>query len=92
MTVDEFVLQKPPTSTDPNSFQRAACNSFNINQLETANFNSFQYELESGSGPGGRRFKSSLPDHLFSATYSRLEKIKTDPLGLGPGALASGCA
>ena len=41
-----------------------------------------------GSGPGGRRFKSSLPDHLVSATYSHLEEIKTDPLGLGPGALA----
>src|SRR5208282_4002965 len=24
------------------------------------------------SGPGGRRFKSSLPDHLFSRTFSRL--------------------
>jgi hypothetical protein len=42
-----------------------------------------------GSGPGGRRFKSSLPDHLFSATYCHLEKIETDRLGFGPGALAS---
>src|SRR5262245_6197792 len=30
-----------------------------------------------GSGPGGQRFKSSLPDHLFSSRYapSKLRKI-----------------
>src|SRR5216684_1790383 len=28
-------------------------------------FNSDQQPLESGSGPGGRRFKSSLPDQSF---------------------------
>src|SRR5260370_31221209 len=30
-------------------------------------FNSDQQPLESGSGPGGRRFKSSLPDQSFQA-------------------------
>ena len=29
-----------------------------------------------GSGPGGRRFKSSLPDHLLSATYTPLKSRK----------------
>src|SRR2546422_3518490 len=28
------------------------------------------------SGPGGRRFKSSLPDHLFSAIYNRVKKCE----------------
>jgi hypothetical protein len=33
--------------------------------LESTEFYRFQQALESGSGPGGRRFKSSLPDQLF---------------------------
>ena len=41
-----------------------------------------------GSGPGGRRFKSSLPDQLFSTTYSSRRSSKTDPPGFAPGALA----
>jgi hypothetical protein len=43
-----------------NSIQRTMCNGFNINHLETTNFNSFQYEMESGSGPGGRPQGSPL--------------------------------
>jgi hypothetical protein len=34
-----------------------------------------------GSGPGGRRFKSSLPDHLFSATYADSEVLKIPAVG-----------
>jgi hypothetical protein len=60
-------LRKPPISIKKSSFQQAACNSFNINRLETINFNKFQYVLECGSGPGGRRFKSSLPDQSKSS-------------------------
>jgi len=30
--------------------------------------------FESGSGPGGRRFKSSLPDHFNSITYNFVEE------------------
>jgi len=41
-TVDDFVLRKPPTSANRTSFQRAARNGFNINQLQTANFNRLQ--------------------------------------------------
>jgi hypothetical protein len=65
-TVDDFVLKKPLISINRNSFQHAGANRFNISHLETTNFNRLQYGLESGSGPGGRRFKSSLPDHSFS--------------------------
>src|SRR5579859_4908341 len=70
-TVDDFVLRKLATSTNRNSFQRAARNGVNINQLRTTNFNRFQYALESGSGPGGRRFKSSLPAQFFSIACVR---------------------
>jgi hypothetical protein len=52
----------------------------------------FKRGVLASSGPGGRRFKSPLPDHFFSATYSHLQKIKTDPLGIGPGARAAGYA
>jgi hypothetical protein len=41
-TVDDFVLRKPPTSINRNSFQQAARNKFNINQLETTDFNKLQ--------------------------------------------------
>jgi hypothetical protein len=34
-----------------------------------------------GSGPGGRRFKSSLPDHLFSARYTHAEALKIPAVG-----------
>jgi hypothetical protein len=60
-------LRKPPTSSKINSLQRPARNKLNINHLKTASFSRFQYGLESGSGPGGRRFKSSLPDQSFQA-------------------------
>jgi hypothetical protein len=39
---DDFVLRKPPTSTNSNRVQQAACNRFNINHLETTDFNKFQ--------------------------------------------------
>ncbi|SRR5229473_4510531 len=55
-------------STDFNSFQRLGRNRFNSNRLETQKFYKFQKAMESGSGPGGRRFKSSLPDQFFSTT------------------------
>jgi len=34
-----------------------------------------------GSGPGGRRFKSSLPDHLFSITYHPFLTSKNPVVG-----------
>jgi hypothetical protein len=39
---DDFVLRKPPTSTNRNSLQQAARNRFNINHLRTTDFNRFQ--------------------------------------------------
>src|SRR6266436_8855628 len=40
-------------------------NSCNTNHLPATEFNRVQQSPESGSGPGGRRFKSSLPDQSF---------------------------
>src|SRR5579859_6686696 len=34
-----------------------------------------------GSGPGGRRFKSSLPDHLFSSRYTPSKSLKIPAVG-----------
>src|SRR5436305_10817646 len=72
---------QPLVSIKPNSFQQTAHNRFNINHLRTTNFHKLQYHLHSGSGPGGRRFKSSLPDHLFSATYKPSEVLKNPAVG-----------
>src|SRR6266481_1721557 len=74
-------LSEPPISTKSSRFQRTARNRFNINHLEAINFSRFQYRLQSGSGPGGRRFKSSLPDHLFPATYANSEVVKNPAVG-----------
>jgi hypothetical protein len=40
-----------------------------------------------GSGPGGRRFESSLPDQLFSITYSFFRYHK-EPLGISHAAIS----
>jgi hypothetical protein len=42
------------------------CGAPQTQRLQSAEFNSVQQWLESGSGPGGRRLKSSLPDQSFS--------------------------
>ena len=51
--------------------QTAGHNTFNSNHLRPTRFNRYQQVLESGSGPGGRRFKSSLPDQSFQAHKQR---------------------
>jgi hypothetical protein len=89
ISVDDFVLRKPSASIDHNSFQQAARNRFNINRLRTSNFHNFQYDSESGSGPGGRRFKSSLPDHLFSSRYKPSEVLKIPAVGKNATVLTS---
>jgi hypothetical protein len=42
-----------------------------------------------GSGPGGRRFKSSLPDHLFSSRYTPSEFRKIPAVGKNATVLTS---
>src|SRR5712692_5396061 len=58
-------LRKHTETTRNNRFQLVAGKAFNSKYLETTNLNTSQQGLESGSGPGGRRFKSSRPDHSF---------------------------
>jgi hypothetical protein len=50
--------------------QGGGCNAFSTNRLRPTESNRNPSAMESGSGPGGRRFKSSLPDHIFSNTNS----------------------
>src|ERR1043165_3902202 len=42
-----------------------------------------------GSGPGGRRFKSSLPDHLFSTRYKPSEALEIPAVGKNATGLTS---
>src|ERR1051326_1756860 len=42
-----------------------------------------------GSGPGGRRFKSSLPDHLFSSSYAPSKSSKIPAVGKNATVLTS---
>ena len=44
------------------------------NELESPNFSRFQQRLDSGSGPGGRRFKSSLPDQIFPSALTPIKR------------------
>ena len=39
----------------------------------------WSFEVQS-SGPGGRRFKSSLPDHSFSFTINDLRSLRGFPI------------
>ena len=55
----------PVTSTRFNRVQQAGRKRFNKNHLETTGFHRFQQALSPGSGPGGRWFKSTRPDHFF---------------------------
>jgi hypothetical protein len=57
----------------------AARNRLNGNHLPTARFTDFLPMLESGSGPWGRRFKSSRPDHYFE-TNTNFFKIAENRL------------
>lgn len=60
-----------------------------INHLGAINFSRFQYGLESGSGPGDRRLKSSLPDHLSSIGYTPSESRKIPAVGKNATVLTS---
>jgi hypothetical protein len=65
--VDDFVAAGAHEFNRIQQRSRSAHKDFNANHLQTTKLREFQQAPESGSGPGGRRFKSSLPDHLFQA-------------------------
>ena len=58
------------SSTGFNRVQQADRKRFNKNHLESTKFYRVQQGLASGSGPGGRRFKSSRPDHSIHGVIS----------------------
>src|SRR5438874_13469503 len=51
-----------------------------MNQLETTRFCKFRRAFEPGSGPGGRRFKSSLPDQSIPLTTKHYEIRPSAPV------------
>src|SRR5208282_3148713 len=55
-----------PDSTGFNGLQQVHRKPFNTNHLESTRIHRFQQGLESGSGPGGRWFKSTRPDQISS--------------------------
>src|ERR1051326_6167154 len=65
---------EPATSTNFNSFQRAACNRFNMKHLATSHFNEFQYEVESGSGPGA--LPGTPPGSSLDSTAEKFRVLK----------------
>jgi len=62
--VDDFVAARAQDFNKVQQDKALSRKRFNINRLPTTKFNRFQQRLERGSGPGGRRFKSSLPDRI----------------------------
>jgi len=65
LTVDDFVLLKASRFNKSQQLSMSGSQQIQYQSLKNLKFQRFQYALESGSGPGGRRFKSSLPDHSF---------------------------
>lgn len=59
MSVDEIVAGRASKFDVFRKLPRERLNAFNRKHLEAQNFNRFQHLLESGSGPGGRWFKSA---------------------------------
>jgi hypothetical protein len=76
---DDFVAAKPPTSTNHNSFQQAARNRFNINQLQATKFNRVQQESVSDLGLGGRPPGSAMRSAEFPAFWGKREGESASP-------------
>jgi hypothetical protein len=65
IAVDDFVAAKT-LRFFPDQLPSTYCrNGFVFNLFRTTEFLRLQSGLASGSGPGGRRFKSFRPDHYF---------------------------
>jgi hypothetical protein len=68
--VDDFVAVKASKNSRIYRGQEGVCSWFHTKQLQPTNINRFQQAPRGGSGPGGRRFKSSLPDHLWNQSLT----------------------
>jgi hypothetical protein len=63
--VDDFASVGAPKINNDHSSAEVHCQLVHNKDLESTRFSKAQQAIESGSGPGGRRFKSSLPDQFF---------------------------
>src|SRR5271168_3571292 len=70
--VDDFVAARAHDFNKDQQVLTPSRKHFNMNQLRSTKFHRFQQGLASGSGSGGRRFKSSLPDQYLQAVNSSL--------------------
>ena len=72
--------------TPPNNTRQSVLGKRNITKhLKTTPGITPQQVLESGSGPGGRWFKSTRPDHLFSTRYAINSRLQLQSLGYAKG-------
>jgi hypothetical protein len=65
ITVDDFVAAGAHEFNRIQQRSGSGHKAFSVSHLQATKSYKFQQALESGSGPGGRRFKSSLPDQSF---------------------------
>ena len=72
--VGDFEAVKAPGFNRGQQLSSTAAQRIPQQSLGFAEFNSVQQGLESGSGPGGRRFKSSFPDQSFHDDTSLFKK------------------
>jgi len=69
-SVDVFVAVRASKPHEAQQRSNKAAKPFHLNQIFSAKFNSVQEVLESGSGPGGRWFKSIRPTILFDNLHA----------------------
>ena len=64
-TVDDFVTVRASTFNANQQLSTRSVQQIQYQSIKNYRFQQISITAESGSGPGGRRFKSSLPDQLF---------------------------
>jgi hypothetical protein len=78
--VDDFVVVKALSFNKVQQSSTSGRKRFINNHFETTEFSRVQQGVKSGSGPGGRRFKSSRPDHFIWAQQLTTHRKGTDIL------------
>ncbi len=73
INVDDFVAVETHELNRIQHDSRSAHKRFNVNHLRSTRIRKFQEALESGSGPGGRMFKSSLPAMTIASFEGSIE-------------------
>jgi hypothetical protein len=92
-SVNNFVAVDAPNFKNSEQESTHRHNRFNQNELEaTTEIHNVQQVVESGSGPAGRWFKSTRPDHQFQRLHSDLRSFHhpaVDELVEGPSTVSA---